>query len=79
MHLGSEDKGVAGRGDVKARGDALECTRSRGQADRVPERPGGRFKGAILALEREENRFALVLMAAQRSRQLMRSSEPLVH
>lgn len=30
-------------------------------------------------LEREENRFALVLMAAQRSRQLMRNAEPLVH
>ena len=29
-------------------------------------------------LEREENRFALVLMAAQRSRQLMRSNEPLI-
>jgi DNA-directed RNA polymerase subunit omega len=29
-------------------------------------------------LDREENRFALVLMAAQRSRQLMRSNEPLV-
>lgn len=30
-------------------------------------------------LEREENRFALVLMAAQRARQLMKSALPLVH
>lgn len=30
-------------------------------------------------LEREENRFALVLMAAQRSRQLMKSDDPLIH
>ena len=30
-------------------------------------------------LEREENRFALVIMAAQRSRQLMKQSQPLVH
>ncbi len=29
-------------------------------------------------LEREENRFALVIMAAQRSRQLMKRAEPLV-
>lgn len=29
-------------------------------------------------LDREENRFALVLMAAQRSRQLMKKAEPLV-
>lgn len=29
-------------------------------------------------LEREENRFALVLMAAQRSRQIMRGDEPLI-
>jgi DNA-directed RNA polymerase subunit omega len=30
-------------------------------------------------LEREENRFALVLMAAQRARQLMKTASPLVH
>ena len=30
-------------------------------------------------LEREENRFALVLLAAQRTRQLMKGSPPLVH
>ena len=30
-------------------------------------------------LEREENRFALVIMAAQRSRQLMKQAEPLIH
>ena len=30
-------------------------------------------------LDREENRFALVIMAAQRSRQLMKNSPPLVH
>ena len=29
-------------------------------------------------LEREENRFALVIMAAKRSRQLMKNDEPLV-
>ncbi len=29
-------------------------------------------------LEREENRFALVIMAARRSRQLMRVEEPLI-
>ena len=29
-------------------------------------------------LEREENRFALVLMAAQRARQIMKKAEPLV-
>jgi DNA-directed RNA polymerase subunit omega len=29
-------------------------------------------------LEREENRFALVIMGARRSRQLMRTQEPLV-
>ena len=29
-------------------------------------------------LEREENRFALVVMAARRSRQLMKNDEPLV-
>jgi DNA-directed RNA polymerase subunit omega len=29
-------------------------------------------------LEREENRFALVLMAAKRARQLMKSEDPLV-
>ncbi len=29
-------------------------------------------------LEREENRFALVIMAAQRSRQLMKRAEPLI-
>ncbi len=29
-------------------------------------------------LEREENRFALVIMGARRSRQLMRTDEPLV-
>jgi len=29
-------------------------------------------------LEREENRFALVIMASRRSRQLMRPEEPLV-
>ncbi len=29
-------------------------------------------------LEREENRFALVIMGARRSRQLMKSDEPLV-
>ncbi len=30
-------------------------------------------------LEREENRFALVVMAARRSRALMKNEEPLVH
>jgi len=30
-------------------------------------------------LEREENRFALVVLAAQRCRQLMKGSQPLVH
>jgi len=30
-------------------------------------------------LEREENRFALVVLAAQRCRQLMKGSAPLVH
>jgi DNA-directed RNA polymerase subunit omega len=30
-------------------------------------------------LELEENRFALVVMAAQRSRQLMKADEPLIH
>ncbi len=30
-------------------------------------------------LEREENRFALVILAARRTRQLMKGSEPLVH
>ena len=30
-------------------------------------------------LEREENRFALVVLAAQRTRQLMKGSGPLVH
>jgi len=30
-------------------------------------------------LEREENRFALVLMAAQRARQLMKTASPLVN
>lgn len=30
-------------------------------------------------LEREENRFALVVMAAKRSRALMKNEEPLVH
>ncbi len=29
-------------------------------------------------LEKEENRFALVILAARRTRQLMKSSEPLV-
>jgi DNA-directed RNA polymerase subunit omega len=29
-------------------------------------------------LEREENRFALVIMASKRSRQLMKSDEPLI-
>ena len=29
-------------------------------------------------LAREENRFALVIMAARRSRQLMKSEEPLI-
>ena len=29
-------------------------------------------------LEREENRFALVIMAAKRARQLMKNEEPLV-
>ena len=29
-------------------------------------------------LEREENRFALVILAASRTRQLMKSAEPLV-
>jgi len=29
-------------------------------------------------LEREENRFALVIMASRRSRQLMKADEPLV-
>jgi DNA-directed RNA polymerase subunit omega len=29
-------------------------------------------------LEREENRFALVVMAAKRTRQLMKSEEPLI-
>ncbi|MCA9620123.1 MAG: DNA-directed RNA polymerase subunit omega [Myxococcales bacterium] len=29
-------------------------------------------------LEREENRFALVIMAARRSRQLMKNEEPLI-
>jgi len=29
-------------------------------------------------LEREENRFALVIMGARRSRQLMKSDEPLI-
>jgi DNA-directed RNA polymerase subunit omega len=30
-------------------------------------------------LEREENRFALVVLAARRTRQLMKGSPPLVH
>lgn len=30
-------------------------------------------------LEREENRFALVVLAARRARQLMKGSTPLVH
>ena len=30
-------------------------------------------------LEREENRFALVVLASQRTRQLMKGSGPLVH
>jgi DNA-directed RNA polymerase subunit omega len=30
-------------------------------------------------LEREENRFALVILAAHRTRQLMKGSAPLVH
>jgi DNA-directed RNA polymerase subunit omega len=30
-------------------------------------------------LEREENRFALVILAAHRTRQLMKGSPPLVH
>ena len=30
-------------------------------------------------LEREENRFALVVLAARRARQLMKGSSPLVH
>lgn len=30
-------------------------------------------------LEREENRFALVVLAAHRTRQLMKGSSPLVH
>ena len=30
-------------------------------------------------LEREENRFALVVLAARRARQLMKGSPPLVH
>jgi DNA-directed RNA polymerase subunit omega len=30
-------------------------------------------------LEREENRFALVIMASKRSRALMKDDEPLVH
>ena len=30
-------------------------------------------------LEREENRFALVLLAAHRCRQLMKGGQPLVH
>ncbi|HZU85015.1 MAG TPA: DNA-directed RNA polymerase subunit omega [Polyangiaceae bacterium] len=30
-------------------------------------------------LEREENRFALVVLAAQRTRQIMKGSSPLVH
>jgi DNA-directed RNA polymerase subunit omega len=30
-------------------------------------------------LEREENRFALVVLAAQRTRQLMKGAGPLVH
>lgn len=30
-------------------------------------------------LEREENRFALVVLAARRTRQLMKGSGPLVH
>jgi DNA-directed RNA polymerase subunit omega len=30
-------------------------------------------------LEREENRFALVVMAAKRARQLMKNNDPLVH
>jgi DNA-directed RNA polymerase subunit omega len=30
-------------------------------------------------LEREENRFALVVLAAQRTRQLMKGAQPLVH
>jgi DNA-directed RNA polymerase subunit omega len=30
-------------------------------------------------LEREENRFALVILAAQRCRQLMKGAHPLVH
>ena len=30
-------------------------------------------------LEREENRFALVVLAAQRTRQLMKGATPLVH
>ena len=30
-------------------------------------------------LEREENRFALVVLAAQRTRQLMKGGQPFVH
>ena len=30
-------------------------------------------------LEREDNRFALVVLAAQRTRQLMKGANPLVH
>jgi DNA-directed RNA polymerase subunit omega len=30
-------------------------------------------------LEREENRFALVVLASQRTRQLMKGASPLVH
>lgn len=30
-------------------------------------------------LEREENRFALVILAAHRTRQLMKGAQPLVH
>jgi DNA-directed RNA polymerase subunit omega len=30
-------------------------------------------------LEREENRFALVILAANRTRQLMKGAQPLVH
>lgn len=30
-------------------------------------------------LERDENRFALVVLAAQRARQIMKGSNPLVH
>ena len=30
-------------------------------------------------LEREENRFALVVLASQRTRQLMKAATPLVH